>query len=166
MTDIDVGPRQMFDRLVPLFLNKDLGGFADLFAEDGVHELPFSPPGVPRVIQGREQIRAYLTAITDTPLTHKEFRAVGIHETGDPEVAIAEFDAYGEVTTSGKPYVLRYVHVLQVRNGEIVYWRDYWSPLEGFKVLGGRNALTILGRNAIRKIVSGRKKPERSPTIT
>jgi uncharacterized protein (TIGR02246 family) len=129
-------PREMFDRLLPMFLAKDLGGFADLFTDDGVHELPFAPPGVPARIEGREQIRAYLTAITDTPLEHREIRDLRVHVTTDPDVAIAEYDAHGEVTTTGEHYVLRYVNVLRLRNGRIAAWRDYWSPLEPARLLG------------------------------
>ncbi|MEU6646419.1 nuclear transport factor 2 family protein [Saccharomonospora sp. NPDC046836] len=128
--------REMFDRLLPMFLDKDLAGFADLFAEDGVHELPFAPPGVPGRIQGRENIRAYLTAIIETPLMHKEFQSVTVYETQNPEVAIAEFDAHGVVTTSGRPYVMRYLQILQVSGGQIALWRDYWNPAEGARLLG------------------------------
>jgi hypothetical protein len=126
----------MFDRLLPMFLDKDLDGFADLFAEDGVHELPFAPPGIPRRIEGRENIRAYLTALTETPLTHKEFQPVTVYDTNDPEVAIAEYDAHGVVTGTGRPYVLRYLQILQVSGGQIASWRDYWSPIEGSRLLG------------------------------
>ena len=130
------GPREMFDRLLPMFLDKDLNGFADLFTEDGVHELPFAPPGVPHRIQGRENIRGYLTAITDTPLAHKEFRSVTVYETDDPDVAVAEYDAHGVVTTTGQLYVLRYLQIMRVSGGQIASWRDYWSPLEGIRLLG------------------------------
>lgn len=130
-----LGAREMLERVVPLLLSKDLNGFADLFAEDGVFELPFAPPGVPRHIQGREEIRAYLTAV-DTPLVFKELRPVAIYEITEPEAIIAEYDAHGEVSTIGRPFTVRYLWVLRVSGGEIVSWRDYWSPLELFELLG------------------------------
>jgi hypothetical protein len=37
----------MLDQVLPLLLNKDLNGFANPFAEDGVFELPFAPSGGP-----------------------------------------------------------------------------------------------------------------------
>jgi ketosteroid isomerase-like protein len=58
------GPRAVLDKAHEFFLKKDLNGFADLFAEDGSHELPFAPPGVPKYLRGRQQIRQYLTSIT------------------------------------------------------------------------------------------------------
>ncbi|WP_051114068.1 nuclear transport factor 2 family protein [Actinopolymorpha alba] len=89
-------------------LRRDLAAFAELFAEDGVHELPFAPPGIPRRLQGRDNIRAHLAAASETPLKHQRFEDVAIHETADPEVIIVEYDAVGEVITSGRPYRLSY----------------------------------------------------------
>lgn len=139
MTDPSKSPnseaREMLERVIPLLLSKDLNGFAGLFAEDGVFELPFAPPGVPRRIQRREEIRAYLTA-GETPLVFEEFRPVEIHETTGPETIIAEYDAHGEVATTGRPFTVRYLWVLGTFGGEIVFWRDYWSPFELFDLLG------------------------------
>ncbi|PRX99036.1 nuclear transport factor 2 family protein [Allonocardiopsis opalescens] len=133
-------PREMFDRLVELFLAKDLTGFAELFAEDGVLELPFAPPGRPSVVRGRAAIRAELAAIAETPLVHREFRDMAVYRTDDPEVVIAEYDAHGEVAGTGRGYVLRYVQVLRVREGRIAHWRDYFNPLAGAELLGGSAA--------------------------
>jgi ketosteroid isomerase-like protein len=130
------GPRELLERAQHLFLKKDLNGFADMFAEDGTHELPFAPPGVPAVLQGRENIRGYLTAITSTPIEFSEFRDMTIHDTADPEVLIAEYEAAGVIVSSGAPYHARYIQVLRARNGEILLWRDYWSPLSGAEALG------------------------------
>lgn len=117
--------------MVPLLLDKDLNALADLYAVDGVHELPFAPPSAPRRIEGREQIRDYFTeTLSDVPLDFKELRPVAVHDTTDPEVIIAEYDAHGKVTTTGRPFSVRYLWVLKVSNGEIAFWRDYWNPLE------------------------------------
>lgn len=131
------GPREMLDRMLPLLRGKDLNGIADLYAEDGVHELPFAPSGVPRRIDGREQIRAYFTStLSSVPLAFHEFRPVAIHDTDDPEVVIAEYDAHGEVTTTGHSFTVRYLWILRISNGEIASWRDYWNPLEILELQG------------------------------
>jgi uncharacterized protein len=128
--------RRVLERALQLFLAKDLNGFADMFAEDGVHELPFAPPGVPVTLQGREGIREYLTAIAATPIEFHDFVDLMVHETTDPEMVIAEYQARGVIVSSGEPYTARYIQVLRARNGEIVVWRDYWNPLSGAKALG------------------------------
>ena len=134
-----------------MFLRKDLDAFADLFAEDGTHELPFAPPGVPKFLRGREKIREYLTSITATPLEITEFHGVTVHETTDPEVIIVEYEARGIVVSTGRGYSIPYVQLLRARDGEIVTWRDYWSPLSGIRALGPRALLsTVAGRIATR----------------
>jgi uncharacterized protein len=128
--------REVFEQAKRLSLAKDLDGFADLFAPDGVHELPFAPQGIPRRLEGRETLREYFAAITGTPLKHASFENMTVYETADPDVIIAEYDAHGTVTSTGRPYQLRYLQVVKVRDGQITLWRDYWDPLASAELLG------------------------------
>jgi ketosteroid isomerase-like protein len=59
-----------------------------------------------------------------------------IHETADPEVIITEYDLHGRLVATGAPFVLSYLMVMTVRDGEIVHTRDYTDPIQGAKVLG------------------------------
>jgi ketosteroid isomerase-like protein len=52
-------------------------------------------------------------------------RNLVIHRTMDPEVVIAEFDYVGQVTTTGRPFDVRNIFVVRVRDGQIVESRDY-----------------------------------------
>lgn len=133
--------RRVFERAKELALAKDLNGFADLFAEDGTHELPFAPPGIPKRVTGRENLRAYFAGIAGTPLRHNAFRNMTLYRSIDPEVLIAEYDADGEVTGTGRRYTLRYLQVVRVRDGRITLWRDYWDPLATAALLGRLPAL-------------------------
>lgn len=140
-------PRELLEQAQRMFVAKDMDGFADMFAEDGTHELPFAPPGVPKFLQGRENIREYMTSITSTPLEMTDFKGLVVYETSDPEVIIVEYEAHGTVVSNGKPYSMPYIQILRARDGEIVTWRDYWSPLAGFQALGLRATLsTVVGR--------------------
>ena len=130
------GPEQVLARAHQLFLNNELASFADMFAEDGTHELPFAPPGVPPVLQGKAAIREYLSLIADTPLELKGFRDLTIHHTTDPEVIITEYTAHMTLNATGEAVYPRYIQVLRARDGEIVTWRDYWNPLAGAQALG------------------------------
>lgn len=69
---------------------------------------------------------------------------MAVHDTADPEVIIAEY-AHGEVTTTGRPFAVRYLWVLKIENGQIAYWRDYWNPLE---ILDLQNLLPAVGSAA------------------
>jgi uncharacterized protein len=128
--------REVFEQAKRLSLAKDLDGCADLFALDGVHELPFAPPGIPLRLEGRETLREYFAAITGTPLKHTRFEKMTVYETADPGVIIAEYDAHGTVTSTGRSYQLRYVQVMKVQEGQITLWRDYWDPLASAELLG------------------------------
>jgi ketosteroid isomerase-like protein len=128
--------REVFEQAKRLSLAKDLDGCADLFALNGVHELPFAPPGIPRRLEGRETLREYFAAITGTPLKHTRFENMTVYETADPGVIIAEYDAHGTVTSTGRSYQLRYVQVMKVQEGQITLWRDYWDPLASAELLG------------------------------
>ncbi|MFI6158259.1 nuclear transport factor 2 family protein [Kitasatospora sp. NPDC051170] len=128
----------------------DMDGQADLFAEDGVLEIAFAPPGVPNRIQGREAIRA-VTVGAVAGATSGTRRMVGhhsevVHETADPEVIVAEFFAQTEDTVTGERFEARYIQVLRIRDGEIHSFRDYCT-VEALTTLWGAP-----GENAIRSI--------------
>jgi ketosteroid isomerase-like protein len=98
----------------------------DLYAEDAIHEFPFTRPGVPSRLQGREQIRTFMQANWETnPLHYKAYRNVVIHETADPEVIVVEQDITGTAATTGRDFTLPNIVVLRVRDRQIVHFRDY-----------------------------------------
>lgn len=110
----------------------DLDAFADMFAPDGVLELPFAPSSIPRRLSGREAIRGFLAPAGEAARSAgrriKEYSSVVVHETTDPEIIIAEFDLDGEIVGTGETYQLSYIQVLRARNGQIVWMRDYMDP--------------------------------------
>ena len=132
MTDSSATPRAVFEHLHRLVQQYDMDGQADLFAPDGIMEFPFAAPGMPRFLHGRDEIRRVLVPAgrkaqqAGRRITH--YDPVVVHETADPEVIVAEFTLHGEVTATGQTYQLPFIQVLRVRSGEIVSFRDYWSP--------------------------------------
>ncbi|MEU6645339.1 nuclear transport factor 2 family protein [Saccharomonospora sp. NPDC046836] len=121
-------PRELLDKALGLLLAKDMSGFADLWAIDGTMEFPFAPPGWPTRLDSREAVREYLRGYTDV-YDIKDVCEQTVHETADPEVIIAEIEVDGVLVRTGQPYQRRYISVITVRNGHIVGYRDYWSPL-------------------------------------
>jgi len=111
-------------------IHKSTDDFANLYALDGIHEFPFTRPGGPSGLQGREETRALAQANGDaSPLQYQEYRNVVVHETADPEVIIVEQEAAGTVTTTGRPFTLPNIIVLKVRDGRIAHLRDYVNIL-------------------------------------
>jgi uncharacterized protein len=129
-------PTDVFRRGVALLLAKDMPGFIGLFADDAVMEFPFAPPGRPGRLDGRAAVHDYLIGYPDL-LDVREVRDVTLHRTDDPEVIVVEFAANGLVVATGRPYEVRYVAVLTVRDGRIAHYRDYWDPLRAQELLAG-----------------------------
>ena len=127
-----MNPREVWEQAHQHVREYDLGAFADMFAPDGVLELPFAPPGIPRRLEGREAIRGFLAPAGEAARSAGRringYSSVVVHETTDPEVIIAEFDLDGEIVTTGETYQLSYIQVMMVRNGWIVWMRDYMDP--------------------------------------
>ncbi|WP_237572871.1 nuclear transport factor 2 family protein [Mycolicibacterium lacusdiani] len=129
------------DRALELLIAQDVAGFAGLWAEDGVLEFPFAAPGFPRRLEGRAAVAEYMSGYPDI-LRIREFPAVVVHQSVDPDVVIVEFEAAGTVVATGAPYRMRYIAVITVRDGEIGSYRDYWSPAAAAEVVGGSSELS------------------------
>jgi uncharacterized protein len=102
----------------------------DLYSEDAIHEFPFTRPGLPSRLEGREQIRAFMQANwVMSPLRYVAYRNVVVHETADPEVIVVEQTAAGTSAATGREFALPNIVVLRVRGGQIVRIRDYVNVL-------------------------------------
>lgn len=119
-----------------LLVAHDMDAYADLWAEDGVFELPFAPSDQTAHIRGREALRAYLAGYTDLLDVHA-VDDVRMHEGRDRDHVVVEFEVTGVAAPTGRPYRLRYVAVVRTRDGEIVRYRDYWSPQAAAEALAG-----------------------------
>lgn len=133
-------PGELVDRVLALLLEKDMAGFAGLWAESGVLEFPFAPPGYPSRLEGRAAIADYMRGYPDI-VDMREITEKSVHHSVDPEVVIAEFAAAGFVVATGAPYQMRYIAVITLRDNEIQHYRDYWSPQAAAETLGGADHL-------------------------
>lgn len=127
-------------RHLQLLLAKDMDGWADLFAEDATFELPFAPRNYPERLEGQAAIRDY---IKDYPkhIDLQDFPEVTVHPTVDPDVIVVEMRCEGRVVATGRPYRIRYISVVTVKDGKIARYRDYWNPLAVIEAVGGEQAL-------------------------
>jgi uncharacterized protein len=127
--------REVLEQVLEAGREMDTERFVGLFAVDGHVEWPFRPAGVPGRVEGREQLRQFLTAQANGLVRFDEYRNVVIHETTDPEVVIVEYDAHGTVRASGAPFHQTIIAVLRIRDGLVVSYRDYLDPLVLAEVL-------------------------------
>ena len=122
-------------------LSKNMTAFAGLWAIDGVIEFPFAAPGYPPRLEGRGAIEDYMRGYPDI-LDMREVTSQTMHVTTDPEVVVVEFEVAGIVPATAAPYELGYIAVITVRGGEIMKYRDYWSPLAAADALGSVDGVT------------------------
>ena len=95
--------------------------WVELFAPDGVLELPFAPAPMPRRVVGREAIRTLLaphyTAARAAGRRLAGYRNLVVHETRDPEVIVVEFEV--DVATGEATQRLAFIQVYRVAGGQI-----------------------------------------------
>jgi ketosteroid isomerase-like protein len=121
--------REVVERVLRASREQDTDMFVSLFAPDGYVEWPYRPAGVPGRVEGREQLREFLTAQANGLVRFDEYRDTVIHETADPEVVIVEYEAYGTVIPTGAPLHQTIIAVLRIQDGLVVSYRDYLNPL-------------------------------------
>jgi ketosteroid isomerase-like protein len=130
------GAREVLERLRQAAISQSADDMRRLYAADAVHEFPFSAPGVPSRLEGRDEIVNWIAAgWKDTPLRYERYRTVAIHDTGDPETIVVEQEALGTSATTGE-FALPNVVVLTVRNGQIARLRDFVNILAAAAAMG------------------------------
>ncbi|MEV0415119.1 nuclear transport factor 2 family protein [Streptomyces sp. NPDC050448] len=125
-----VSPAELYRRSLSLLLAKDIPGWVGLWAEEGVMEFPFAPPGRPARLEGREAIADYMRPYPDHIDLHDFPEAdLRIHETAEPRTVVVEMRGVGRLVQTGRPFDMRYVAVVTTENGRFTSYRDYWNPL-------------------------------------
>ena len=120
-------PAQVLEQRRELLLKQDVDGFVDLFAPDGVIELPFAGPGMPSRLAGQQAIRDYSHRMDASPLRIDDLEATALYHTEDPEVVIIELATRGTVTSTGRTFEGTSIQVFRIRDGKIVLFRDYFN---------------------------------------
>lgn len=118
-------PAEVLELRRQYLIARDFESFADLFAEDGVIELPFAVHGLPTRLEGREKIRAFSLATSDRPIEILDLHTVQLHQTADPEVVVLELITKARHTTTGEPFEAPCIQVFRIQNGKIKHFRDY-----------------------------------------
>ena len=129
----DADPQEVWAYACDLLRDGHCERWAWMFAEDGVVEFPFAPDGVQRRMAGRAEILRVLTPMQQRAWAAVHFlgrESLVVHRSTDPELIICEYDSVKEVAASGTRFSQPYVHVVRVRDGEILELRDYWSAIQ------------------------------------
>jgi ketosteroid isomerase-like protein len=120
-------PREVFDKLSEGITEGRWAELSGLYAENTVVEHPQRQPA-PTRIEGRASIHQHFSGALAATVRLRR-RNVVVHETTDPEVIVAEYDYSGEALNTGKTFEAANIQVLRIRDGLIVFSRDYHDYL-------------------------------------
>jgi ketosteroid isomerase-like protein len=129
-------PREVLERLRQAAISQSADDLSRVYAADAVHEFPFTAPGVPSRLSGRDEIVDWIAAGWKTyPLRYERYRTLAIHDTSDPETIIVEQEAIGASASAGE-FALPNIMVLTVHHGQIARLRDYVNIAAAAAALG------------------------------
>lgn len=110
-----------------LLAEKDMDAWIELWTEDAVQEMPFSPAGFPTKVEGREAIRKHYSNLPQT-MGRMAFPNLVIHPMLDPSWVVAEYRGEIEVLATDHPYNNHYCGLFHFREGRIALFREYYNP--------------------------------------
>jgi len=132
----EAGAREVLERLRQAAISQSADEMSRVYAVDAVHEFPFTAPGVPSRLEGRDEIVSWIAAGWKAyPLRYERYRTLAIYDTGDPGTIIVEQEALGSSAASGE-FALPNIVVLTVRHGQISRLRDYANIAAAAAVMG------------------------------
>ncbi|GAA2819699.1 hypothetical protein GCM10019017_77310 [Streptomyces showdoensis] len=131
-------PEELFRHGLRLLLAEDIAGWVDLWADDGVMEFPFAPPGRPGRLEGRAAVGDYMRPYPEHIALHDFPESdLRVHRTDDPRTIVVEMRGVGRLVRTGAPFDMTYVAVVTVEEGRITSYRDYWNPLTALEADAG-----------------------------
>jgi len=107
----------------------DVDGWMEIYAPDAVHEFPFAPEGGVGRLDGRDEIRGYMSGVVNAGLLRfGPYSDVRVRDAGDE--TIVEANGNHERTSDDAPLLLSYVWFITRRDGLVTHFRDYMNPLQ------------------------------------
>ncbi|HBZ83063.1 MAG TPA: hypothetical protein DEP07_22180 [Brevibacillus sp.] len=112
--------------------NQDIQGMGSLMSSDIVYEMPFGLQA--GQIQGKEKLLQLLDQFIGKEngmYAAWEISNIRVYPVGDgkTELVFAEMESKGTVKQSGFAYAQSYVSLVQVSDGQICLWREYFNPI-------------------------------------
>ena len=100
----------------------------EMCAEDVVFEFPYHPPGFTQRLLGRTALEAYLPTVSKL-ISIESMTLKDAFISADGDRAAIEFSCKGHAPDTGARYDQDYVSILELEDGLISRYRDYWNPL-------------------------------------
>lgn len=105
------------------------GAVAAVLDDHVVYEAPYYAEFEPKV--GKDELVAMFDRVesgADAFFTEQTFPTHSLLATEDPEVFLIEVTGDHGIRATGKRYRNHYLHLLQIRDGKVVRWREFSNP--------------------------------------
>ncbi len=109
-------------------LSQSADTLLDMVTDDILFEFPYGLPDGIRRIEGKAALARYLPKVGKL-FTIESMSLMRAILSGDRRHAVLEFSARAHANASGARYDQDYVSVIDLRDGRISRYRDYWNPL-------------------------------------
>lgn len=123
--------------------------FLDLVTDDISFEFPFHLPDGIKKIEGKTALAAYLPKVGEL-FTIESMALDRTIISADKKVAVLEFTSKAHANGSGARYDQTYASIVDIRDGLISRYRDYWNPLVVLSATGGADAVNSVLRGEAR----------------
>lgn len=109
-------------------MRADALDFLSMCADDIIFEFPYAPDSGVSRLEGKAALAAYLPKVAElVDIEAMELRAT--YRDLESETFIIEFKAIGTSRLNQEPYHQDYISVVELRDGLIARYKDYWNPL-------------------------------------
>lgn len=108
---------------------KDMNAFATVWAEDAVQDMPFSPEGFPKRVEGRDNLIQHYAAWPEISGDANFTDELVFYPMADPTMVFAEWRGMVDILPTGRLYEQRYGGLFQVVDGQIQLFREYYDPI-------------------------------------
>lgn len=126
---------QVLERFRTAAIEQSVGEMSRLYAVDAVHEFPFTRPGLPSRIVGRDAIMEFVVAGWKGPLRYERYQTHSAYPTNDPDTVVVHQDVHGTSSTTSS-FVLPNLVVLTVVGNEIHRFQDFVNILAASAAIG------------------------------
>jgi uncharacterized protein len=134
LTEKQLALEKMFRHGLDSLIAKDMSGWVDMWTEDGTMEFPFAPSTHSK-LGSKKAIAAYMKAFPQK-VEISRFPYVRFHHSASGDTLVVEFSCEGRSLESGRAYNQSYVGVMNIRDGKISAYKDYFNPVVVLQSMG------------------------------
>ncbi|QFT33659.1 nuclear transport factor 2 family protein [Roseibium porphyridii] len=118
----------------------------DMVCDEIVFEFPYAPEGAIRRLDGKAALARYLPRVGKLVSLH----TLALHQVtanADHSRFVVEFSCTGESKVTASRYDQDYISVIELRDGLISTYKDYWNPLVVLAAAGSTESLRQILQN-------------------